>query len=93
MDMAAPYPSTRADSTDEYAYGSDSDLEDEEDTETPRRTLDDEVGCPARRLRLLGLRSCHILGHRRLDWKRTQGPEQLYSQGRIETSRRTSKVG
>ncbi|KAL1942536.1 hypothetical protein VTO73DRAFT_6138 [Trametes versicolor] len=42
MDMAAPYPSTRADSTDEYAYGSDSDLEDEEDTETPRKKSDDE---------------------------------------------------
>lgn len=50
MDMAAPYPSARADSTDEYAYGSDSDLEDEEDTETPRKKSDDEVGFPERRL-------------------------------------------
>ncbi|OJT09295.1 hypothetical protein TRAPUB_14292, partial [Trametes pubescens] len=45
-DMAAPYPSTRPDSTDEYAYASDSDLEDEEEADDePFEDPVDEVHC------------------------------------------------
>lgn len=43
--MAAPYPSTRSGSTDDYAYAEDSDLEDEE--EADGELHEDEVRCVA----------------------------------------------